>query len=204
MEKIKIPNVTLICLTNRDFEGHKKALDKSCEGIEFGAVKLIWDEKIKDIDDWSRKMIYELGDYVDTSHALIIHNNGYVVHPEMWKDEWLKYDFAGSPFPMPSDSFSYRDINGKIQRVGNSVSLRSKRLLDLPKKLGMEWRSWHGYFNEDGWISVNMRHIYEANGCKYMPLEEAVYFGRENEIEENKDIENTFVFLFTLTNPYYS
>src|SRR3990167_5668021 len=69
---------------------------------------------------------------------------------------------------------SFRDVNGKIQRVGNSVGLRSKKLLDLPKKLNLEWKSFHGYFNEDGAISVNYRHIFEANGCKYMPFEEAI------------------------------
>ncbi len=47
---LKLPSVTLICLTNKDFEGHKKAIDKSCEGIEFGAVKMIWDEKCTSID----------------------------------------------------------------------------------------------------------------------------------------------------------
>ena len=48
--KLQLPNVTLICLTNKYFEGHKKAIDKSCEGIEFGGVKMIWDEKITSIN----------------------------------------------------------------------------------------------------------------------------------------------------------
>jgi hypothetical protein len=47
-------------LTNRDFEGAKKAIGKSCEGIEFGAVKLIWDEKCTSVDIWNEKIIKEL------------------------------------------------------------------------------------------------------------------------------------------------
>ena len=191
---ISLPQVTIICVTGRDAEAHIKALEKSCEGINFGDVKMIYQPTIKSIDDWSQKIFYDLGDYVQTSHALLIHSNGYVVHPECWRDEWLKYDFAGSPFPLPSDDFSYRDIYGKIQRVGNSVGLRSKKLLDLPKKLDIEWKSFHGFFNEDGAVSVNYRHIFEANGCTYMPFEEALYFGRENELPENQDIDKTFVF----------
>lgn len=193
MEKIKLPQVTLICLTNKDFEGHKKAIDKSCEGIEFGAVKLIWDEKCTSIDEWNRKIVYELGDYVDTPFALLIHADGYVINPELWNNDWLNYDYIGSPFPLPQDDFSYRDINGKIQRVGNSVSLRSKRLLDLPKKLGMEWRPFHGFYNEDGFICVNMRHVFEKYGCRFAPLDVAVHFGKEHEIPENAGLK-TFLF----------
>jgi len=54
--KLQLPNVTLILLTSKDFEGAKRAVDKSCEGIEFGAVKIIWDEKIKNIDDLATRL----------------------------------------------------------------------------------------------------------------------------------------------------
>lgn len=191
--KLQLPNVTLICLTNQDFEGHKKAIDKSCESIDFGAVKMIWDEKCTSIDIWNKKIVYELGGYVDTEYAILIHADGYIINADMWNPDWLQYDFIGAPFPYPTDSFSYRDFHGKIQRVGNSVSLRSKRLLDLPKKLDMEWKSFYGFYNEDGYISVNNRHIFEENGCKFAPLDVAVHFSKEHEIPENKGL-STFMF----------
>jgi hypothetical protein len=192
MEKIKLPNVTLIALTGINIEGHQKALEYSQRGIEFGAVKLIYSPS-ENIDEWCRKIVYDLGDYVDTEFALLIHDDGFVIHPEMWDADWLNYDFIGAPFPLPKDNFSYRDINGKIQRVGHSVSLRSKKLLDLPKKIGMEWKPFHGFYNEDGYISVNMRHIFEENGCKFAPFEIALHFGREAVLPENKNI-RPFVF----------
>lgn len=191
---LNLPEVTLIALTNKDFEAHKRAIDKSCEGIEFATTKIIFDSSIDSISKWNKAIFYDLGDYVQTDYALLVHNNGFVVHPECWKDEWLNYDFCGSPFPLPQDEVSYRDINGVVQRVGNSVGLRSKKLLDLPKKLGLEWKSFHGWDNEDGAITVNYRHIFEENGCKFMPFEEALYFGREHELPENQDIDKTFVF----------
>jgi hypothetical protein len=190
---LSLPNVTLICLTNKDFEGHKEALDRSCRGIEWGDVKLIWDEKCTSIDIWNRKIVYELGSYVHTSHAMLIHADGYVINPELWNPDWLDYDYIGAPFPLPTDDFSYRDINGVIQRVGNSVSLRSKRLMDLPSRAGMPWVPFHGFYNEDGYISVNMRHEFEAHGCKFAPLEVAVHFSKEHEIPENVGLE-TFAF----------
>jgi len=193
MNKIKIPNVTLCCIGSEKYKNQQQqALDYSSKNIEFGAVKNII-VNTTNINEWNEAVVFDLGGYIDTDYALLIHPDGFVIHPEMWNEEWLKYDFIGAPFPLPKDDFSYRDINGKIQRVGNSVSLRSKKLLDLPKKINMEWKSFHGYYNEDGYISVNMRHIFEENGCKFAPIEVAINFSREMPIPENKGVK-TFCF----------
>lgn len=190
---LKLPDVTLIALTNQDFEGHKKAIDKSCENIEFGGVKIIWDEKITGIDEWNRKIIYELADYVSTDFALLVHADGYVINPEMWREEFLHYDYIGAPWPLPHDDYSYRTPKGELVRVGNSVSIRSKKLLEAPRKLGLEWRSYFGNTNEDGFLCVHHKEILEREGMKFAPLEVAKYFSKEHEIPENKGIE-TFAF----------
>lgn len=188
---IELPNVTLIALTNQDFEGHKLAINKSCQLINFGAVKLIWDEKIKSIDDWNKKVIYDLPKYIDTTHALLIHADGYVVHPELWNPEWLKLDYIGSPWPLPHDDFSYRTPSGKLVRVGNSVSLRSKKLMDLVATRPMEYH--YGNNNEDGQICVWERDWLEEQGCKFATFEQALKFGKEHNLPENMKL-NTFVF----------
>ncbi len=188
---LKLPDVTLICLTNRDFEGHKRAIDRSCEQIEFGAVKLIWDEKCTSIDIWNEKIIKELYKYVDTSHALLIHQDGYVIHPELWNPEWLKLDFIGAPWPLPTDDYSYRDEDGGLVRVGNSVSLRSKRLMELVASRPMEYH--YGNNNEDGQICCWNRKWLELNGCKFATLEQAVHFSKEHTIPENYGLP-TFAF----------
>lgn len=180
---IKLPNVTLICLTNKDFEGHKKAINKSCEGIEFGAVKIIWDEKCTSIDEWNRKIIQDLYKYVDTTHALLIHADGYVINSELWNPEWMKLDYIGAPWPLPRDDYSYLDEEGNLQRVGNSVSLRSRKLMELASK--RDWRPYYGNTNEDGFISCHNRVWLESQGCNFATLEQAVYFSKEHEIPEN-------------------
>ena len=187
----KIPQVTLICLTNQDFEGHKDAIDESCKDIEFGAVKLIWDEKCNSIDKWNEKIIKELPNYVTTSHALLVHADGYVSNPELWNPEWLELDYIGAPWPLPTDDYSYRDEEGGLVRVGNSVSLRSKKLMDLVATRPMEYH--YGNNNEDGQISCWNRKWLESQGCKFATLEQAVHFSKEHEIPENKDLE-TFMF----------
>lgn len=191
MEKIKLPDVTLICLTNKDFDGHKTAIDISCSGIEFGAVKLIWDEKCTSIDEWNRKIIQDLYKYVDTSHALLIHPDGHVICPQLWNPKWLELDYIGAPWPLPTDDYSYRDEEGEIQRVGNSVSLRSRKLMERVAQF--PWKPYYGNTNEDGFISVHHRKELEKEGFKFADLERAVYFSKEHTIPENEDIK-TFAF----------
>ena len=102
--------------------------------------------------------------------------------------------------PLPSDDFSYRDVNGDIVRVGNSVSLRSKRLMELPSKLNMEWKSYYGNTHEDGFITCHNRHLFEAEGMTFAPIEVAKWFSRELEIPENVDVDKPFCFHYNKYN----
>lgn len=206
---IQLPTVTVIAVDTVDPRRAASVLEYSCKDIEFGAVKLLshaivhgaapyinqlnWIEQFDTIDDWCKFIVYDLWHYVDTEHCLLIHADGFVVNPSEWRNEWLHYDYIGSPWPLPQDTFSFRDINGVIQRVGNSVSLRSRKLLKLATDLNIPWQPFHGYWNEDGFICVNNRHIYEQNGCTFAPFEEAIHFGREVPLPENINI-NPFCF----------
>ncbi len=190
---IKIPQVTLIAYGSSKYkQAQQEALDKSCEKIKWGAVKNIIDDNCTSIDEWNKAIIYKLKDHVQTKHCLLIHPDGLVIHPEVWTNRWLKYDYIGAPWPLPRDNYSYKTPSGKLVRVGNSVSLRSKKLLDLVAQRPMEYH--YGNNNEDGQICVWEREWLESKGCKFAPLEIAKYFSKEHEIEENKDIKKTFVF----------
>ncbi len=202
-DTLALPQVTLIALATRDVEQTLAAIQYSRQHIEFGAVRLLSHytpfglpadmdfvrvEKIKDIDEWSYKVVYELGAHVDTEFALLVHADGFVVNPRSWRPEFLEYDYIGAPWPLPKDNFSYRDFHGNIIRVGNSVSIRSKQLLDLPKAISMPWEADHGFFNEDGFISVKNRHIFEAHHMRFAPIEVAKYFSHEMMIPEVQGI----------------
>ena len=201
---LKLPNVTLIALTSVKFEATIKALEYSCRGIEFGAVKIAsherpenlpdfitheYTEKMSNIDEWNYAAIYNLGKHIDTEFCILIHDDGFIVNPESWRDEFLEYDYIGAPWPMPQDDYSYRDSTGEIIRVGNSVSLRSKRLIDLPVELDLEWKKFNGWYNEDGFICVNYRHIYLEHGMKFADIDVAKYFSHETMIPETRGIE---------------
>ena len=200
---INLNNVTLVALTSVKIPETIKAIEFSCRGIKFGSVKLISDirpdnlpeyiqheytKKMNNIDEWNYSAIYELGKHIDTEFAMLIHDDGFIINPNSWRDEFLEYDYIGAPWPMPNDNFSFRDINGNLIRVGNSVSIRSKRLIDLPVELNLEWKAFHGYYNEDGYICVNYRHIYLEHGMKFADIDVAKYFSIESQIPENEGI----------------
>lgn len=191
---IKLPKVTLLALTGWDYKKseHELALRKSATGIKFAKVRLIELKWIKDINSWNKAVVYDLWKYFETDYCLLIHDDGYVINPELWQNKWLQYDYAGAPWPLPKDNYSYRDPYGQIQRVGNSVGLRSRKLLKLPTELKLEWKSFYGNTNEDGFFAVHNRKILEENGCKFMPFNEALVFGKESELPENKDL-STFL-----------
>jgi hypothetical protein len=190
---LKLPQVTLIALTGKDIMPHMEAIQKSCEGIEWGDVKLVYQPTIKSIDDWNKAVIYELHTYIRTDFAMLIHADGYVINPEAWQDEFLAYDYIGAPWPLPRDNYSYRTPTGELVRVGNSVSLRSKRILELPSQLGLEWKSYYGNTNEDGFLCVHNERRLRESGCTFAPIEVAKHFSKEHEIPENQGIE-TFAF----------
>lgn len=208
-EKIKLPKVTLAALTSVNVYETVKALEYSMRGIEFGDVVLIshkkpfylpksirfsYTDKLDSIDKFNYKMVYELKDHINTEFMLLVHADGFVIHPENWREEFLDYDYIGSPWPLPKNDYAYRDSKGNICRVGNSVSIRSKRLLEYPSKHNLPWvRVDDGFYNEDIFICCHSKNAMEEEGMKWAPFELAIQFGREHPLPENKGVE-PFIF----------
>ena len=197
--------VTLVTMTSVDIENTVKAMIHSCRGIVFGDIKFISDvkpeslppqfkycqiDKMNSVDDYSFNIVYNLHKFIDTEFALIIQADGYIVNPHMWQDYFLNYDYIGAPWGLPNDDFSFRDPFNNLIRVGNGgFSLRSKKILSLPTELKLEWKSYFGYYNEDGFFTCHNRHIFEKEGCVFAPLDVAKYFSHEAEIPETHGIE---------------
>ena len=201
---INLDNVTLVTITSVNIDRAIKALNYSSKDINFGDILLLTDKtvnndkiktiKIEPLDyiGYSRFVIYELYKYINTDYVLIIQDDGFVVNAHMWDDEFMKYDYIGAPFPIPNldDKITYRDPFGNLIRVGNGgFSLRSKKILSLATELNLEWKSYFGYYNEDGFFSCHNRHIYEQNGCVYAPVDVAARFSHENKTSETIGIE---------------
>ena len=204
-KKLKLPRLTLVAMTSVNMYETVRAMCYSMRDIEFGDAVLITDKKpwylpksiryshtskLDSIDAFNYKMVYELKDHIKTDFCLVVHADGFVIHPELWRDEFLEYDYIGSPWPLPTNDYAYRDSKGEISRVGNSVSIRSKRLLDYPSAHNVPWHKVQDdQYNEDIFLCCDHKNEMEAAGLKWAPIEVAVKFAREHALPENKGIE---------------
>lgn len=209
-KKIELKNVTLAALACTNIYETVQALKYSMKGISFGDVVFVshkkpfylpkhiryaYTDRNKTIKDFNYKMIYEMHKHINTEFMLLVHYDGFVINPQQWDNDFFKYDYIGSPWPK---NRSLKDKNGNICRVGNSVSMRSKKLMELPSKINIPFepvnnKGYEGLYNEDIFICVKNKHIFEKNGLVFAPLEVAKHFGREAALAENKGIK-PFVF----------
>jgi len=97
----------------------------------------------------------------------------------------------GEMTPMPISIHGERTS----ELVTEDSPLRSKKLLDLPAHVEIPWEvnvgdfykhMNAGLYNEDGNICVHNRHIFEANGCKFAPVNVASKFAREATLPDSE------------------
>ena len=207
MTIIRIKEVTLLAISSILIPETIEALKESSKSIRFGDVKLISHEKpnnlpnwisfgqcpkIENIDQYNHYVFKDLTDHVSTSHCLLIQHHAYIINYHLWNDFWLDYDYIGAPWPIVPNT--YIADNGEVVRVGNGgFSLRSKKILDAPRKLGLPLKQEQGWYNEDGNLCCYHRSALLNYGIRYAPLEVAVKFSYENTVEENQ---NTTTFGF--------
>lgn len=207
--KTQISSITLLALDCTDrIKGTIKALEICVEHFDFGSVKILSNRKprnlpafiqyehihkINDINSYNHFMFSELTNYVQTNYVLTVQDHAYIINPEVWEDDFLQYDYIGAPWLYRGDSYICHDT-GEHVRVGNGgFSLRSKKLLDIPKEHGLPLLQEQGWYNEDGNLCVYYRKKMLELGIKYAPIEIAAKFSYENLMQENYQIK-TFGF----------
>jgi hypothetical protein len=151
---LSLPNVTLIAVSSVELEATDLALRISCHDIDFGHIKFLcsesWvslDPKIQtikipklDIIGYSRFILCDLVQYVDTPYCLVIQADGFVLNASRWQPEFLTYDYIGAPWP---PQLTLQPGNLSLDTTRNSVgnggfSLRSKKLLNETAKINFD------------------------------------------------------------------
>ncbi len=121
--------------------------------------------------EYNRFIVENLNAYIDTNYCLIVQDDGYIVNPNLWKKEFLEYDYIGAPWP-------WHGVCGN-----GGFSLRSKKFLELSSQLLYE-EDHHEYScaPEDWFLCVKNRMYFLLNQIKFAPLDLAQSFSFETPI----------------------
>lgn len=201
MEKIKLPNVTLLGIDCVNVERLIQAMNVSQENIEFGSVKLLTSlesndkrkieiPNISSIDEYSLFCIKDLHKYVDTEFVVIIQYDGFIINPDSWTNEFLEYDYIGAPWRIADwliNGFNVSiNLNGQMIVGNGGFSLRSKKFLETSHKL-YESGKIPKVQPEDIAMCIWHRNEFENEGIKFSPVELAKRFSIERETELYKN-----------------
>jgi len=139
---LNLSNVTLLCVETRDPELAHWAIDRCLAGTHFAKVVLITNIDlvknkradieyaqaltIKSTKDYSDLLLTGIDQYVEGTHVLVIQWDSFITHPNLWRNEFLDYDYIGPVWPHHPET-----------PVGNGgFSLRSVKLLQAIKRPG--------------------------------------------------------------------
>lgn len=212
---MKLSNVTLVCIDSKNINEANKAIKKSIKNIDFKNVLFLTSEKISldfaqvihiksinNITDYNLFCLTKLNNYINTEYCLIIQHDGYIINPDSWQENFLKFDYIGALWP---------SLHFLKNRVGNGgFSLRSKKFLESCSFLfkeypNIDFRSESEFkYNED-FIACNS-YYQEMLDLKinFADIETASHFSIESPVPEMKN--NTFGFhgYFINSKEYYN
>lgn len=192
--KKQLKNVTLLSLNCVDPIRSVKALLYSSKHIDFANMILVSNKKpdnlptniefvernVKTHKDSSNFTYTELPNIIKTEFMLSIHDDGFVINPHLWTDEFLQYDYIGAPWK------NY----GQRNRVGNGgFVLKSNKFIQLTKHIKYLGK------HDDGELTNDYYNYFTHYGCKYAPVEVAMKFSLESKIPECEyNLNNCFGF----------
>ena len=176
----KLDDVTLVAVTSVALTATIASLRRSMQQCDFARTLLLSDREpegsLQGIEwrrigrlaskaDYSRFMLRELANHVETSHALCAQWDSFVLQGSSWREEFLGFDYIGAVWPHFTDN----------HRVGNGgFSLRSRRLLDACNDISLS-----GEEAEDIAIGRRCRPSLERRGIRFATEEIARQFAYE-------------------------
>ena len=193
MNKLQLPNVTLLGIDCVDTSRLQEAMDISQSNISFGSSKLLTDLPVDDkrrveiphigsTEEYSSFCIKDLYKYVETDFVLIIQYDGFVLNADSWDPEFLKYDYIGSPWLVTDiliTKYGFpQNLRGSLIVGNGGFSLRSKKFLEVSSLLANEGRL-AKLHPEDNAMCVFHRSLFEDKGIKFATPEVARKFSIE-------------------------
>lgn len=129
---------------------------------------------------------------IDCDYYMFIHDDGFIINPNLWSDDFLKYDYIGAPWINNEDEpeFGWVTTYGKKAAVGNGgFCIRSKKFLYESSKLPYTFNA-----NEDVYLCAIMNEHLINLGIKFADIETAAKFSLETKTRKYNTLKNTFGF----------
>lgn len=181
-----------------------KAIKHCMKNFKFGKAILITHEelydsevethiipRLKSVDEYN-DYVLNLHNYVNNDFVLLVQDDGFIVNPDNWDDEYLKYDYIGAPWSTNEDIAWIELQNESIKqhlydtlgknRIGNGgFSLRSRKFIEYSS----QFTTCHG-MGEDAYLNVVNYDKAKTYDIKYPPFELAKKFSYENDLINDK------------------
>lgn len=131
-------------------------------------------------------VMHSLHEFIETDYCLIVQDDGWVVNGENF-DKFYKFDYVGAPCHAAIvnnqivNNFSWIGQKDKIVIQNGGLSLRSKKFLTAPNRLGLVHFPTNDMdlWNEDVQLSGYFRPILEANRIRFASDDVAMTFAIE-------------------------
>jgi len=190
---LNLTNITPVCIDTKNRYESLNILTRMNSIFKFNkplyftnSIKKQNDIEIIDIPDikgkkdgWSYSYfcLMELPKYIETEFCLVVQHDGFIVNPDMWTNEFLKYDYIGAPW-----------IDNYVNRVGNGgFSLRSKKFLDAGLDI---FKNESIMEHEDLLACVYKYQDFIDRGVKFAPVDLAIRFSIEHVVPELREIKS--------------
>lgn len=190
--KASLDAVTIVSVTGVHIDDAHAALQRSLTELPFRRALLIAstapsypDPRIEwigippmSLNEYSRFILQDLHRHIETTHALIIQADGFVLNPERWNPAWLEFDYIGAPWREQLRVGPY--IIPLPNRVGNGgFSLRSRRLLQMVAPIDLSTLRYPT--RAEDMIICHLLHDYLVErGMRFADMETAASFSIEN------------------------
>jgi hypothetical protein len=152
MTRLHLPQVTLMAISMNP-DAAAKTLAHCASLVDFGDIRLLSPHPPSFPFPGTRVPIYRMSYlqysyfcirylhcFFETSHVLCVQEDGFVLNPEQWTDEFLNCDYVGAPWPQ-------EHVHWKANSVGNGgFCLKSREFTRWTARFAPLW-NWK--LNED-------------------------------------------------------
>jgi hypothetical protein len=179
---VDLPDVTIVIVDGRGDESvmrrlrnisrwHRRFLRPAAEVWFTPSEPMLDHVEWRRIDGWpnfphdySLWCLRQLHAEIATSHVLIAQWDGFAIHPEHWKPEFIQCDYIGPPTWRHRRLPDRRRVNKDV--VGNGgFSMRSKRLAEATASLTDERHPESPW--EDVYLCIQLRPELEQRGLRF-------------------------------------